>query len=202
MLLKRALFAMLLVFGIVAGSFGAATAAGTPAVAPMPLQFQGDDEEEATQEADEDVDADDADTRGAAAGGAVEVVDERGNPILAITIEEMFVPWEDYSEYSTPDRGYYFVAMHVTVENISDSEQEVTDFDFMIRDEFGFLYGTSFASIDEDSPSEEIGEFEGDDIDAGDSITGLIVFSIPNEVELVDLFYAPYGRLITVATFE
>jgi hypothetical protein len=88
------------------------------------------------------------------------------------------------------------------VANISDDEQEVSDFDFMIRDEFGFLYGTTFASIEEGSASEDIGELEGDDIDAGDSITGLIIFAVPTDSELVDVFYAPYGRLITIATLS
>lgn len=197
MLLKRALFTLLLVLGGVSGSFAVATASGSPAAAPNAYVFQ--DNDDATAEADDSSDdADDA--RGASTGNSVEVVDEQGEPVLSITIEDVMLPWEDYSEYSTPDRGFYYVALHVTVENISDSEQEVSDFDFFVRDEFGFIYGTTYASIAEGSASEEIGEFEGDDVDAGDSVTGLMIFAVPTEGELVDVFYAPLGRLITVAT--
>ena len=217
MLLKRALFAMLLVFGIMVGSIATTSAAGAPAAAPAPIAFQDDDDdateeaddtddatEEATEEATEDVDDADDDDTGAqgGSGDAVTVVDERGDPILEITVNEVIEEWDDFAEFSTPDRGYFFVAMNVTVTNISDDEQEVTDFDFMLRDEFGFLYGTSFASVDEESESAEIGIFESDDVDAGDSITGLIIFAVPDDVELVDVFYAPFGRLITVATFN
>lgn len=227
MLLKRALFAMLLVFGIMVGSIATTSAAGAPAAAPAPIAFQDDDDDateeaedtdDATEEATDDADTDDSDSddvddsddvnddedSGAqgGSGDAVTVVNERGDPILEITVNEVIVEWEDFSEYSSPDRGYFFVALNITVTNISDDEQEVTDFDFMLRDEFGFLYGTSFASVDEESESADIGAFEGDEIDAGDAITGLVIFAVPDDVELVDVFYAPYGRLITVATLS
>lgn len=199
MLLKRALFALLMVFGIMAGSLGASVAAAPRAgVAPAPVIFQ--DNDDATAEADDQNDDDRAQDAGS--GEAIEVLDDRGNPILSITVNEVINPWEDFSEYSKPERGFYYMALNVTVENIGDDEQEFSDFDFMVRDEFGFLYGTTFASIDEESESADIGELEGDDIDAGDSITGLIIFALPNEGELVDVFYAPYGRLITIATLD
>lgn len=214
MLLKRALFALLMVFGIMAGTLAPAVAAAPQAgVAPAPVIFQDDDEDEATADDadDADADTDDADddaddqddTRGSSgAGDSITVVDERGNPALEITVNDVVTDWEDYSEFSTPERGYYFLALNVTVENISDDEQEFSDFDFMVRDEFGFLYGTTYASIDEDSPSADIGELEGDDMDAGDSITGLVIFALPNDGALIDVFYAPYGRLITLATLD
>ncbi len=221
MLLKRAVFAMALVFGLMVSSIATTVAAGVPASAPAPVAFQDDDDDDATVEAEEDIDTDDAaddaddasddnddaddedDDRGqSSSGDTVTVVDERGDPILEITVNDVIEEWEDFSEFSSPDRGYLFVAFNVTVTNISDDEQEVTDFDFMIRDEFGFLYGTSFVSVEEDTESEEIGVFEGDDVDAGDSITGLIIFGVPDDVQLVDLFYAPYGRLITIATLS
>ena len=132
----------------------------------------------------------------------ITVLDERGDEMLAITVENVDTDWQDYSQFSTPDRGYHFVALEITVENIGDAEQEVSTFDFILRDEFGFLNGTAFISIDEESNSADIGEFESGAIDSGDSVTGLIVFSIPDDVALVDVFYAPYGRLITVATLS
>ena len=217
MLLKRALFALLMVFGITAGAIAPTVAASSQAaVAPAPIAFQGDDDDADDEDVDADATADDADddddaddrdddggnATGASNGDAITVVDDRGNEILEITVNEVIVDWDDFSSFSTPDRGYYYLALNVTVENISDDEQEFSDFDFMVRDEFGFLYGTTFVSIDEESPSADIGELESDDIDAGDSMTGLVIFALPNEGAIVDAFYAPYGRLITIATFE
>jgi hypothetical protein len=198
-----------MVFGIMAGTLAPAIAAAPQAgVAPAPVVFQDDDEAEATADDADEADTDDADDRdddsrsSGGSGDTITVVDERGNPILEITVNEVVNPWEDFSDFSTPERGFYFLALNVTVENISDDEQEFSDFDFMVRDEFGFLYGTTFASIDEDSPSADIGELEGDDMDAGDSITGLVIFALPDDGALVDVFYAPYGRLITLATLD
>jgi hypothetical protein len=215
MSLKRSLLAMLLMLGLMAGSIATAVAGGAPAVTPVAAAQQADDDDDATPEGDDEEatarpdDEDEADDDADAATGdaadvvdnvTVEVVDERGNPSVAITVNETNDEWEDYSEFSTPDRGFRFVALVVTVENVSDDLIEVSDFDFFIRDEQGFIYSTSFASIDEESESAEIGEFERTELAAGDSYTGIMIFGVPNEAEIVDAFYAPSGRLITIAT--
>jgi hypothetical protein len=215
MSLKRSLLAMLLMLGLMAGSIATAVAGGAPAVTPVAAAQQADDDDDATperdveeatarpddeDEADDDADAATGDAADVVDNVTVEVVDERGNPSVAITVNETNDEWEDYSEFSTPDRGFRFVALVVTVENVSDDLIEVSDFDFFIRDEQGFIYGTSFASIDEESESAEIGEFERTELAAGDSYTGIMIFGVPNEAEIVDAFYAPSGRLITIAT--
>lgn len=215
MSLKRSLLAMLLMFGLMAGSIGAALAGGAPAVANLPVAQQEDedstpgaeDEEADSRTGDDEAEADDAEADDTTAGEGdvvdnvtVEVLDERGDPLVAITVNETIDEWEDFSEFSTPERGFRYVALVVTVENIGEDTVEVTDFDFFIRDEQGFIYGTTFASIDEESESAEIGEFETTEVAAGDSYTGIMVFGVPNEAEIVDAFYAPSGRLITVAT--
>ncbi len=215
MSLKRSLLAMLLMLGLMAGSIATAVAGGAPAVSPVAAAQQADDDDDATpegddeeattrpddeDEADDDADASTGDDADVVDNVTVEVLDERGNPSLAITVDETIAEWEDFSEYSTPDRGFHYVALVVTIENIGEDTVEVTDFDFFIRDEQGFIYGTSFASIDEESESAAIGEFESTEVAAGDSYTGIMVFGVPNEAEIVDAFYAPSGRLITIAT--
>ena len=192
MFLKRGLFALLMVFGTLVGSIATISVAASPA----PSVSQSD------RESDEGTPASDDENESTGSGDVITVLDERGDEMLAITVENVDTDWQDYSQFSTPDRGYHFVALEITVENIGDAEQEVSTFDFILRDEFGFLNGTAFISIDEESNSADIGEFESGAIDSGDSVTGLIVFSIPDDVALVDVFYAPYGRLITVATLS
>jgi len=211
--LKRSLLAMLLMLGLMAGSIATVVAGSAPAASSLAISQQTDDDEDATPSSDDGEattrpdDEDEADDETAAGDDAdvvdnvtVEVLDERGNPSLAITVDETIAEWEDFSEYSTPDRGFHYVALVVTIENIGEDTVEVTDFDFFIRDEQGFIYGTTFASIDEESESAAIGEFETTEVAAGDSYTGIMVFGVPNEAEIVDAFYAPSGRLITVAT--
>lgn len=217
MSLKRSLLAMLLMLGLMAGSVATAVAGGASAVGNLPVALQDDEDstpgaedgETDSRTEDDDAEADDVetdDTTGASGDGevvdniTVDVLDERGDPFVAITVDETIDEWEDFSEFSTPERGFRYVALVVTVENIGEDAVEVTDFDFFIRDEQGFIYGTTFANIDEESESAEIGEFESTDVAAGDSYTGIMVFGVPNEAEIVDAFYAPSGRLITVAT--
>jgi lipopolysaccharide export LptBFGC system permease protein LptF len=210
MSLKRSLMAMLLMLGLMAGSIATAVAgAPAPAAGTLAAALQDDD---ATPEADDDEtgtrpeDDDEAAAGDDAAEGdvvdnvTVEVLDERGDPWFAITVNETIDDWDDYSEFSTPDRGFRYVALVVTVENLSEDTAEVTDFDFFVRDEQGFIYGTSFASIEEESESAEIGEFESTDVAAGESYTGIMIFGVPNDAQIVDAFFAPTGRLITVAT--
>jgi hypothetical protein len=211
MSLKRSLMAMLLMLGLMAGSIATAAAgAPAPAVSSLPAAQQDDD---ATPDADEDETGarpedddeaaadDDAATEGDVVDNVtVEVLDERGDPMVAITVTETVDEWEDYEEFSSPDRGFRYVALVVTVENIGEDTLEVTDFDFFVRDEQGFIYGTGFVSVLEDSESAETGIFESTEVAAGDSYTGVMVFGVPNEAQIVDAFFAPSGRLITVAT--
>lgn len=173
---KRSLPAMLLAVMLMAGTFIAA---------PMAVAQEAD----ATPAVDGEV----------IDNVVVEVIDERGDPYLTIVVEETHDPWEDFAEYSTPDRGFRYVALVVTVENVGNRTEDVTDFDFFLRDEQGFIYGDSYVSLLEDSPSEEIGVFESTDLEPGDSVTGVLVFYVPTEAEIVDAFYAPSGRLITIA---
>jgi hypothetical protein len=196
-----------------AGTIATAVAGGAPAGASLTAAQQddedatpgADDEETGSRPDDEDTDPGD-DANGSDAEGevvdnvTVEVLDERGDPSLAITVNETIDGWEDYEEFSTPDRGFRYVALVVTIENTGEDMVEVTDFDFFVRDEQGFIYGTGYVSVLEESESAEVGVFETTEVAAGESYTGIMVFGVPNEAEIVDAFYAPSGRLITVAT--
>lgn len=201
MLAKRSLLALVLLFGLMAGTMATALAGGAPAAPGLNAAQQDDD---ATPEADDDSTGsrgDDSDSD-VVDNVAVEVVDEGGDPSLSITVSGVNEDWDEYSDYSTPDRGFHFVYIEVTVENIGNRAADVAGYDFFIRDEQGFLYGKAYVSLAEDSAAEELGEFDPEDaIESGDSATGYIVFMVPNESTLVDAFYAPSGRLITIATF-
>jgi hypothetical protein len=130
---------------------------------------------------------------------AIEVVDESGKPALAITVNETVDPFEDFDEYSTPDRGLRLVSLEVTIENIGSRSTEVSPYDFFIRDEQGFIYASSYVSRTDESVS-AVPDFETTELAEGDSVTGMLVFEVPTEATGVDAFYAPSGRLITIAT--
>lgn len=201
MTLRRSLFALVLIFGLMAGTFATALAGGAPTRSAVPSAQQDDD---ATPEAD---DGSSSDRTGGSTGSTVEdvpveVVDESGKPSLSITLSNFSDDWQDYEDYSAPDRGFHYVYFELTVENIGSRSAEISGYDIFVRDEQGFLYGSAYVSVLEDSPTAELQEFNPDGpIEADDTYTGYVVVAVPNESELVDAFYAPSGRLITIATF-
>jgi hypothetical protein len=196
MLVRRYLFALVLMFGLLAGTLTTAFAGGSP-VQSGPSAAQQDDD--ATPEADDNSTSNRDD---APAGGAVEVVDESGDPSLSITFENVDDDFQDYEDFSAPERGYHYVYAEVTVENIGDRAAEVASYDFVVRDSEGFLYGQTYFSVLEDSPTAELTEFNPEDaIEAGDSASGYIVFQVPDVTDLVDAFYAPSGQLVTLYEF-
>ena len=130
---------------------------------------------------------------------AIEVIDESGDPSLAITVNETVDPFKDFDEYSTPDRGLRLVSLEVTIENVGSRTTEVSPYDFFMRDEQGFIYGSSYVSRTEESTA-AVPDFETTELAEGDSYTGMLVFEVPTEATIVDAFYGPSGRLITIAT--
>lgn len=197
MTLRRSLFALALLFGLMAGTLSTALAGGAPSQGAV-LSAQQDDD--ATPEADDDTPSNR--TSGETVEDVpVEVVDESGNPSLEITLSNFSDDWEDYEDYSAPDRGFHYIYFELTVENIGKRSADVASYDFFVRGADGFLYGKTYLSVLEDSPTAELEEFDPQDgIEAGDTYTGYLVVMVPNDTELVDIFYAPSGRLITLAT--
>lgn len=197
MTVRRSLLAFVLIFGLMAGTFATALAGGAPGQPSVSGARQTDD---ATPEADDD-------STSSRSGDStvedvpVEVVDESGKSSLSITLSNFSNDWEDYEDFSAPDRGFHYAYFELTVENIGSRSADVSSYDIFVRDEQGFLYGSAYVSVLEDSPTAELQEFDPEGpIEAGDTYTGYIIVAVPNESELVDAFYAPSGRLITIAT--
>lgn len=71
--------------------------------------------------------------------------------------------------YNTPDAGKEFVAVNLTVKNVSDSSQSISKYDFKIN-EAGVANDTSFVDA--------VPTFDGGDLDAGASSTGNIVYEV------------------------
>jgi hypothetical protein len=201
MTLRRSLFALVLLFGLMAGTVATTLAGSAPAQPTLSSAQQDDD---ATPEADDDSTGGrtgDDDAGSTVEDIPVEVADESGAPSLSITFSNFSDSWKDYDDYSAPERGFHYAYFELTVENIGDRDADVSSYDFFVRDEEGFLYSSSFVSVLEDSPTADQQEFNPDGpIAAGDTYTGYVIVAVPNESDLVDAFYAPSGRLITIAT--
>lgn len=131
-------------------------------------------------------------------GDSVTFVGENGDDFAVFTVEDVITPFEDFGEFFDPDADTTYVAIEITVENVDadDDEFELQEFRVGLQDDQGFLWSSSFVSLDDDSEFEKI---EGGDIEPGDSMSGYLFFGILEDREPVRLFYSPSERLILLA---
>ncbi len=128
----------------------------------------------------------------------VVLVDQDGNDMAIMTVSEVQDPFQDYEDFSAPERGTRYLALMLTVENLGDRELDFNTFDLILRDDDGFIYGTAFVSLPDGGPV----ELESDKLATGDTAEGIVIFSLLNDATPSDLFYAPSERLVTLYEFE
>lgn len=135
-----------------------------------------------------------------AVGDTVSYVDENGDEIATVTVDEVIDPFEDYDpDFGEPERGYRFVGLRVTIENTGSGTLELQSFDFSVQDDQGFLLGTAFVSRT-DEQDEADPQLEDVELAEGESATGLLIFELYQDSQPVHIFWQPdSGRLITLA---
>lgn len=137
-----------------------------------------------------------------AVGDTVTYIDESGNPMASITIDNVERGWQDFGEYDEPEAGQEYVAMTVTVNSeVGRGSLEVSDFDFSLQDSDGFLWGTAYVDVAE---GVEVAPLEDDlNLASGESATFLVVFQVLEGQQLTHVFWQPdSGRLLTLASLE
>jgi hypothetical protein len=179
--LLLALFAMLMLMGSTV-SFGLAQDDATP---------EADDVEaaEGTNPVDPKV------------GDTVTYYAENGDAVANVTVNSIERGWEDYDEYSEPDRGMEFVAFTVVVEStIERGAIDVEPYDFSLQTASGGYWGTAYASAeDAEPPLLEDAVSLAD----GDSEEFTIVFAVLEDEPLAHLFWGPdSGVFLTLAQLE
>jgi hypothetical protein len=137
-----------------------------------------------------------------AVGDTVTYVDESGNPVATISVDNVERGWQDFGEYDEPDAGSEYVAMTVTVNSeVGRGSIEVSDYDFSLQDSDGFLWGTAYVEAAEGT---EVVPLEDDlNLASGESATFLVVFEVLEGQQLTHVFWQPdSGRLLTLASVE
>lgn len=126
---------------------------------------------------------------------------ERGDSIATFEVTGIVEDWQDYDEYSKPERGTTYIAVTVLLTNTSDVDLEVNPYDFSMIDSESSNLSTSYASAAEDAETELL-------VDAvvlapGESTEGTLVFSMFDSVTPVGMMWQPeYGRLAIVILSE
>ena len=131
-------------------------------------------------------------------GDAVPIYDsESGEEIASITVEQITDPFEEYSEFSAPERGTRFIAVEYTVENLVENDSiDSPAYSLSLGTDEGLLISQAYLSLADDSDIEELST---DEILGGDSTTGTLFYQLPDDVEIGGLYYNAYGYYTLLA---
>jgi hypothetical protein len=132
-------------------------------------------------------------------GSTVPYIGSDGKEIAKVTVEDFTDPFEDYDPSSAPERGDRFVSIHVTIDNTGTRSLDYSTSDYLLQDDQGFLYGSTFITRDESTEKKDP-DLESDTLAAGDTVSGFLAFEVLTDANLVRLYYSPESsRLITLA---
>lgn len=134
-----------------------------------------------------------------AAGNPVEFLAADGQPAATFTVGDVQIPMEDYA--NPPQRGFEFVGVEVTVENISDDVFALEPYTFTYVDAQGFVY-TSYGTYRTEEAEAELPTLQYTDLAAGDTITALLTFEVFAGSDPGMVYYSPTSdRQVRLAEF-
>jgi hypothetical protein len=132
-------------------------------------------------------------------GDTVTYVDENGNGIADITVDDVVRGWQDHDD-DEPDGGYEYVAVTVTVDStIARGSFDVDDSDLRLQDTAGFMWDRVGVAVPEEAT---LLPLDGDQqLPTGESVTFLVVFEVLAGQQLDHLFWSPGSdRILTLAS--
>lgn len=181
-------------------AIAASSAAVGPSLATAPPDTPPDTEAPAGTDVPTDTDA--------PAGTApstnepVDVVDDSGSPVAAITVTSVEPAWTGFGEYPLPDVGYEYLRVTVVVESRTPrGVYSVEYYHFLLQDVDGFITPVQIIATAEQAASGEQ-LVTGAQIPMGGTFELSLTFEMVAGVAPQALFYQPAGnRLITVADF-
>jgi hypothetical protein len=130
-------------------------------------------------------------------GEPVEYVSQGGVTLATVTVEEVNLEYDEFSEFFDPNPDADYIGVVYTFEG-GEETTEVNTFNLSLETRGGFLWGTAFVS----RPDEvEVPDLESSfNLNAGENENGLVVFEVSAGSELVRLWWQPdTGRLLELA---
>ncbi len=128
-------------------------------------------------------------------GPASEITDSSGNVIAELSVDSLAYPFEDYDEFTEPQRGFDFVLLTVTFTNVGDQPYAPQAFSFYLVDSDGFLVSPGYVSYEEGVAEPPLA---GDAIEPGDSVSGAIPFEVLSGSEIAAIIYQPTFDRFTI----
>ncbi len=140
-----------------------------------------------------------AGTPGPAVGQAVHYIGSDGAEIGSVTLVAYTEPFEMYAPNSPPDHGFHYVLVQISIQNTGPRVLQVDPGAFHLVDAQGFV--TDPRSINRGDQADALPDLQSQDLNSGDTISGVVGFEALNGVPLTELVFTPDSdRMITVAT--
>jgi hypothetical protein len=116
-----------------------------------------------------------------------------------VTVADAEDPFEDFAEGYEPAEDARFVLLTVAFESTGDQPFDADPYDLLLRDSDGFLWAWSSVPRADDT----VPELQSQTLSAGNRVSGVVGFQVPEDAELAQLFWQPEsGRLVLLADFR
>ena len=132
-----------------------------------------------------------------AEGDPVPVYDTQGDDVGTIAVDQIVTGLEETDDQISVDRGQTVVAVVMTAEATGDGALTSPANGVRIVDEFGGAYFPSFTSRSEESLA-QLPDFPGEDVEAGGTATGAVIFTLPADAIVTYVLYQPEFTKLTI----
>ena len=137
---------------------------------------------------------------GPAIGTDVTILDaDTGDKVATISVDKVTDPFNDYSQYSKPDRGNRFVAVDYTITNTGSDSFDNPAYDLSLATTDGELLTSTYVQPKDGSTVKPLAT---DAIKAGDSISGTLFYLVSNDLTVGGLVYAGSGHYTALASVD
>ncbi len=122
-------------------------------------------------------------------GDTVDIANAEGGKVAEVTVTDVIDPFEDYAEFSGPGETERFLLALIEIENTGERPFEFSQYDFYVLDSLGRAFSVTFSSRTEESIA-EFPDLVSTDMNAGESVSGAVVYRVAADAELVQLYYS------------
>jgi hypothetical protein len=139
---------------------------------------------------------------GPAVGTDVPYYGQDGVKIGTVSVDEIVEPFKEYDGFTSPQRGYHFAVVTVTVTNTGSRPFDLSPSDFIAVDSDGFIASSTYVERGEATATQPDFEYI-DALAPGDTASGVVAFEIFSEsgIEQV-IFWPDFDRLIPIVNLR
>jgi hypothetical protein len=126
-----------------------------------------------------------------AQGDAVEFITSDGKPAATISVDGVIAPLEDYDSGYSPERGFEYIGVQVTIENTGNGDFEVDPYDFAAVDAQGFIYYNYGVYRSEEAEAQQPTLQYNEALAPGETASGIVTFQVLAGTEPGFIYYSP-----------